>query len=289
VFERGPGGFMGARSSYDAAAIVLLGAPMDWTTSFRAGARHAPSAIRSVSEGLEEYSPFLDRDLGQCLFHDAGDLFLPPGDVGASLLTIGKAAGRIIDDGKFPVFLGGEHLITWPVVQEMAKRHPNLAVVQFDAHADLLDDYLGLSWSHATVMRRVSELIGPGNLFQFGIRSCTRTELAYARQYTRLAPPAAGDFLGTLKESLPLLQNRPVYVTLDIDVLDPAFAPGTGTPEPGGCTSREILLAAHLLSELHLVGFDLVEVCPPYDQSQRTAILAAAIVREVVLAYRPPR
>lgn len=283
MFEGHRGTFMGARSAYEAAGVVLLGAPMDWTASFRAGARHGPAAVRVVSEGLEEYSPYLDRDLDQCLFHDAGDIPLPPGDVGASLRAIAQAAAGIIDDGKFPLLLGGEHLVTWPVVQEMAKRHPDLAVVQLDAHADLLDDYLGLTWSHATVMRRVSEVIGPGNLFQFGIRSCTRAELAYARQHTRLAPVAGGDLLGSLGESLSGLRDRPVYVTLDIDVVDPAFAPGTGTAEPGGCTSREILLAVHLLSGLNLVGFDLVEVCPPCDQSQRTALLAAAIVREVVL------
>ncbi|MDA8334787.1 MAG: agmatinase [Peptococcaceae bacterium] len=278
--------FMGARSSYGEAGVVLLGAPMDWTTSFRAGARHAPPAVRLVSQGLEEYSPYLDRDLGQCLFHDAGDLALPPGDVPASLRNIADAAGRIIGDGKFPLLLGGEHLVTLPAVERAASRYPGLTVVHLDAHADLADDYMGLPLSHATVMRRVSELVGDGNVFQFGVRSCTRPEVEYARRHTRLAGPGLGALIPSLEENLPHLKDRPVYVTLDIDVVDPAFAPGTGTAEPGGCTSRDVLTAVHLLGSLHLVGFDLVEVCPPYDQSQRTALLAAEIVREVVLSRR---
>ena len=277
---------MGARSSYAEAGVVLLGAPMDWTTSFRPGARHAPAAIRLVSQGLEEYSPYLDRDLDQCGFHDAGDLALPPGDVPGCLRAIAEACGRIVQDGKFPLLLGGEHLVSLPAVKRTAAGYPGLAVVQLDAHADLLDDYLGLSLSHATVMRRVSEVVGEGNVFQFGVRSCTRPEVDYARRHTRLSGLAGGALLSSLEETLPYLQDRPVYVTLDIDVVDPAFAPGTGTAEPGGCTSREILLAVHLLASLNLVGFDLVEVCPPYDQSQRTALLAAEIVREVVLGTK---
>lgn len=276
-------GFMGARSSYDDADIVLLGAPMDWTVSFRGGARHGPAGIRLVSQGLEEYSPYLDRDMDQCLFHDAGDLFLPPGDVPTSLQNIASAVKRIADDGKFPLLLGGEHLVTWPAVQQMAARHPGLLVVHLDAHADLVDEYLGLSLSHATVMRRVCELVGDGNLFQFGIRSCTRQEIEYASQHTRLAGLGGATILSDIEKNIGYLRDRPVYVTLDIDVVDPAFAPGTGTAEPGGCTSRETLEVVHMLNSLNLVGFDLVEVCPPYDQSQRTALLAAEIVREVVL------
>ncbi len=275
-------GFIGSAASYEQADIVLAGAPMDMTVSFRPGARHGPQQVRLASHGLEEYSPDLDRDLAGYSYCDAGDVLLPFGSVQESLNRIGIVAAGILADGKFPLFLGGEHLISYAVIKEAASVFPDLAVIHFDAHADLRDEYLGERLSHATVMRRVADLVGGANLYQFGIRSGARDEFEFARGNTNLF---ANKVVEPLLENIPQLKERPVYVSLDIDVVDPAYAPGTGTAEPGGCTAREILQAVHLLGELNVVGFDLVEVSPVYDPSERTALLAAKLVREAILSF----
>lgn len=278
-------GFMGSTEDYQQAGMVLLGAPLDLTVSFRPGTRQCPQHVRQVSYGLEEYSVDLGRDLADYSYYDAGDVALAPGSVQESLRRIGRAVETILADGKFPLVLGGEHLISFAVINEIVTKYPGLAVVHLDAHADLREDYLGERFSHATVMRRVADLIGSKNLYQFGIRSGTRDEFAYARHNTNMH---INEVLAPLRESLPFLQDRPVYVTLDIDVVDPAYAPGTGTAEPGGCSVREILQAVHLLGGLQVVGFDLVEVSPHYDHSERTSLLAAKLVREAILSFGRP-
>lgn len=278
-------GFMGSTDEYAKARVIILGAPMDLTVSFRPGTRQGPQQVRQVSNGLEEYSVDLDRDLSDFFYYDAGDVTLPFGTVHESLRRIGQVAGEVLASGKFPLVIGGEHLITLALVRETAKRYPGLAIVHFDAHADLRDEYLGERLSHATVMRRVSEVVGGRNVYQFGIRSGTREEFSFARANTRLF---THEVAAPLEEILPQLKGRPVYVTLDIDVVDPAFAPGTGTAEPGGCTVREIIKAVHLLGNTDVVGFDLVEVSPVYDPSERTALLAAKLVREAILSFSKP-
>ena len=275
-------GFLANTPDFDAAKAVILGVPMDYTVSFRPGSRLGPQRIREVSYGVEEYSFYQGKSLFDVKYFDAGDLALPIGNVEGSLEVIRQAVATVLDAGKIPFCLGGEHLVSWPIIQAMAAKYPNLAIVHFDAHADLREDYLGEPNSHATVMRRAAELIGPKNLYQFGIRSGTVEEWAYARDNTNMFFDQINP---ALQHVLPELRNRPVYISLDIDVVDPAFAPGTGTPEPGGCTSREILKAIHLLESCNVVGFDLVEVSPALDLSQITAILAAKILREAILAY----
>ncbi|GAW93383.1 agmatinase [Calderihabitans maritimus] len=274
--------FIGSKKTYDEADIVLVGVPLDLTVSFIPGTRWGPSAIRTVSEVLEEYSPTLDKDLREKNYYDWGDVELPLGNVSQSLQRIEEVARKIVLDGKKPVFIGGEHLVTLPLVKVMAERHPGLAVLQFDAHADLRQEYLGQEYSHATVMWHVNQIIGRENLYQLGIRSGTREEFAYARENTRFYPEMV---LEPLDDIVKNLQGRPVYVTLDIDVVDPAYAPGTSTPEPGGCTSTEILAAVKKLNELNIIGFDLVEVCPLNDPTRHTAILAAKIIREALLGW----
>ncbi len=278
--EKGSG-FIGGTDDYEQAEVVLVGAPMDFTVSFRPGARQGPQQVRQASQGLEEYSIDLDRDLAEHCYYDAGDMVLPLGNVQESLRRISLITGEILRCGKFPLFLGGEHLISYAVIREAVKLHPGLVVIHLDAHADLRDEYLGERFSHATVMRRVAELIGGENLYQFGIRSGARDEFEFARDRTNIY---LKQVVKPLTENLPRLKGKPVYVSLDIDVVDPAYAPGTGTAEPGGCTAGEIIQAVHLLGQLNLVGFDLVEVSPVYDHSQRTALLAAKLVREVILS-----
>jgi len=279
-------GFLGSGDDFQAAQAVLLGVPMDWTTSFRPGTRLAPHRIREASYGLEEYSFHLKRDLSEVSFFDQGDLILPYGNVHLALEIIEQGVSEILEAGKVPFVMGGEHLITWPIMRALHRHFPELVVLHFDAHADLRDEYLGERESHATVMRRVLELVGPGNVYQFGIRSGTAEEWELASSSLHFYPETV---LEPLRQVLPELQGKRVYVTLDIDVVDPAFAPGTGTPEPGGISSREIISVIGMLGTLDVVGFDLVEVSPPYDPTDRTAILAAKILREALLSFVGPR
>jgi agmatinase len=230
---------------------------------------------------LENYSPRLDRDLGECAVYDAGDLLLPLGNLQGSLNMIGQACRLIANDGKIPFMLGGEHLVTLPAVQAVAELMPGLVVLHFDAHADLRDDYLGESLSHATVIRRICDVVGGNNVYQFGIRSGTRDEFQYGRTHTNFYPYEAAM---TLRSCLTGLKGRPVYVTLDIDVLDPAYAPGTGTPEPGGLQPAEIFEILAMLQGLQVVGLDIVELAPAYDPSGITAMLVAKMTRESLLA-----
>ncbi len=270
--------FLGA-GPYAAARWVIYGAPLDATVSFRPGSRFGPSAIRSASPVLEEWSPSLGVGLDERPFCDLGDLEFSPGDVDGALAAIGELTGRILDEDKRSLMLGGEHLVTWPAVTAAARRHAGLRVLQFDAHADLRLDYMGRTASHATVMRRVAEAIGPGRCYQVGIRSGTAEEWRFAQETTRFAPGASavpGPWHAELAQG-------PVYVTVDIDFADPAYAPGTGTPEPGGGTAADLLRAIDGLRGLDLVGADVVEVAPAYDPGGVTAVLAAKVVRQLLL------
>lgn len=273
-----PGRFLEAcgPDTYETARDVLIGLPMDTTTSFRPGARFGPGAVREASWGLETYSPVLDRELRPGTLCDLGDVALPFGNVPEQLRRILTVADRILGDGKRPVAVGGEHLATLPMVEATKAIYPDLAVVHFDAHTDLRDTYLGERLSHATVLRRVAEAVSAESLWQFGIRSGTAEEFRYARH---LYP----DF-SALGEALRGLGDRPLYLTVDIDVADPAFAPGTGAPEPGGPDSRTVLEAVRAVAARRVVALDVMEVAPLLDPSARTAILAAKLIREAVLS-----
>lgn len=273
--------FMASSEDYEGSAVVLVGAPMDSTCSFRPGTRFGPQKIRAVSIGIEEYSVYMDKSLDDAAFYDCGDLDLPFGNTDLALEMLSEAAGEIYKDGKFPVFMGGEHLISVPVIRQAYEKYGDeLVVMQFDAHADLREGYLGCPNSHASAMRRLTDFMPSKNIYQFGIRSGTRDEFEFAKENTNMYKFEVYEPLSTV---LPELKNRPVYFTLDIDVADPAFANGTGTPEPGGISSAELLKAVHLLGGLNLVGFDVVEVSPSYDPSDRTALLAAKIIRDIIL------
>lgn len=275
--------FMGSTQSYGEGSVVLLGAPMDFTVSYRPGSRYGPQKIRETSYGLEEYSPYLDRDLSEVSYYDAGDLELPFGNVEASLAQIGEAAREIFTDGKRPLILGGEHLISLPVLREAHRRFgEDLVLVHWDAHADLREAYLGQAYSHASVMRLSTEFLTPASIYQFGIRSGTREEFDWARKHVRFHP---FEVAAPLKKALKEIAGRPIYLSIDIDVLDPAYACGTGTPEPGGITPQEAFEALALLSGETVVGMDVVEVSPVYDHSDRTPILAAKLIREALLAF----
>lgn len=280
--------FLEATASYQEAGPVLLGLPLDATVSFRPGTRFGPARIRAVSEGLESYSPVLDRDLTELALHDAGSLALPWAQVEMALDRIEAAVETLVEDGHWPFLLGGEHLVTLGVLRALARRYPDLVVVQLDAHADQRDVYMGEPLSHATVMRRAGELLGAGRIYQAGIRSGEREEMAWARTHGRLLPADAAAALAALRQLPQELGDRPVYVTMDLDVVDPGMAPGVGTPEPGGWTGSELLAAVYALRGLNVVGCDLVELSPPNDgPGEVAAFLAAKVVREALLAWAP--
>lgn len=276
--------FILSSDDYEASRAVIYGMPMDFTVSFRPGSRFGPPRIREVSIGLEEYSPYLDRSLEDIEYFDAGDLLLPFGNAARSLEIIGEFVRGILADGKMPLGLGGEHLVSWPIFQEVYAKHPDLAIIHFDAHADLREQYEGEPLSHSTPLRKAAGLMGGKNIYQFGIRSGSREEWQYARENINFHP---FEVLEPLKKVLPELAGRPVYLTIDIDVLDPSAAPGTGTAEAGGITSKELIEAVHAIarSGVNVVGCDLVEVAPAYDPTEQTQIVAAKVIREMLLGF----
>jgi agmatinase len=277
--------FIMSRADYNSATKVIYGMPMDYTVSFRPGSRFGPARIRDASIGLEEYSPYMDKHLEEVAYHDAGDILFPFGNAEKSLELIEQYVDKLLSDGKFPLGLGGEHLVTWPILKAMHRKYPDLALIHIDAHADLRTEYEGETLSHSTPVRKACDLLGPENVFSFGIRSGMREEFEFAR--TSGMTLEKFEVLEPLKKHLPKLYGRNVYVTIDIDVLDPAYAPGTGTAEAGGISSKELLDAIVLIakSDVNVVGADLVEVAPPYDPTEQTAIAASKFIREIILGW----
>jgi agmatinase len=273
--------FISAKTPLKEASAVILGCPYDGSASFRPGARFGPSAIRKASWGIETFSPYFQRDLTQYSVHDMGDLELPLGEKKRSLSLIRKALGQILSKKKFPILLGGDHLITLPIVEALSSKYPDLRLVHIDAHTDLREDYLGEALSHSTVMRKVVDLLGEGRLFQIGIRSGTEGEFRLARKWKSIVPNDPR----SLSAMVNRLKNLHVYVTLDLDVLDPGLLPGVGTPEPGGFTFQEIISLLKKLQTLHVIGFDMVELTPDYDPTGVSSVTASVILREMVLAF----
>ncbi len=277
--------FIKSHPSFEESKAVIYGMPMDWTVSFRPGSRFGPARIREVSIGLEEYSPYQDKELEEVKYFDAGDIPLPFGNAGRSLDMIEDYIDGLLAQGKFPLGLGGEHLVSWPVMKAMYKKYPDLAIIHFDAHTDLRDSYEGEPLSHSTPIKKVCNLIGPTNVYSFGIRSGMKEEFEWAKEVGMNL--FKFEVLEPLKKVLPTLAGRPVYVTIDIDVLDPAHAPGTGTLEAGGITSKEMIdsILAIANSDINVVGADLVEVAPVYDHAEQTQVAASKFIREMLLGW----
>ena len=273
--------FIGCDAEYEDARMVIFGAPYDSTTSFRHGTRFGSRAIRSDSFGIETYSPYQDKDLLDTAVFDAGDLELVFGNSPKALAQIRDMTAEILADGKLPIMLGGEHLVTLGAIQAVSAKYPDLHIIHFDAHADLREDYLGETLSHASVMRRSWELVGDGHIHQFGIRSGDRSEFVWGADHVETRK---FDFAG-LAETVAALGDAPVYFTLDLDVLDPSIFPGTGTPEAGGVTFNELLNAIWLLKPLNIVGFDVNELSPAYDPSGVSTAVACKLLRELILAF----
>ncbi len=275
--------FLACDCDYNDADIVLFGAPFDSTTSFRPGTRFGSSAIRHESFGLESYSPYQDKDLLDKNIFDSGDLELSFGITENALADIEERTETILNDKKIPFMIGGEHLVTLGAFKAVSKKYENVHIIHFDAHADLRSDYLGAELSHACVIRRCWDIIGDGKIYQFGIRSGDREEFLWGSEHV-----TTNKFnFDTLEDVVKKLDGKPVYFTVDLDVLDPSVFPGTGTPEAGGVNFDTLRKAVTLVcSNCNIVGCDVNELSPHYDQSGASTAVACKIVREMLLAIK---
>jgi len=266
--------WMGQNEDYDSSDIIMMGLPFDGTVSYRSGSRFAPEMIRLASWGLEEYSPNFDKDLSDVNFHDAGDLEFPLGNTYKSLEMIKENVEQVYADKKRFLGIGGEHLVTLPAIQAISKTYDNLAVVHFDAHTDLRKEYLGEEMSHSAVIYHIGEIIGFENIKQIGIRSGMKEEFDLMKKYnTRLTSP----------EQLQSLKGKNIFVTIDLDVLDPSIMSGTGTPEAGGLTFSELIDWFKQLRSLNIIGADVVELAPDYDHSGVSTAVATKVIRELLM------
>lgn len=266
--------WMGQNEDYETSDVVMLGLPFDGTVSYRSGSRFAPEQIRLASWGLEDYSPRFDKHLQDVNFHDAGDLEFPLGNTYKSLDLIKKNVEDIYKDGKRVFGIGGEHLVTLPEIQAVSKFYKDLAIVHFDAHTDLREEYLGEEMSHSAVIRHCSKIVGAENIKQIGIRSGMKEEWEFMKEHHTL--------VHEYKE-LDYLKNKPIFVTVDLDCLDPSVMPGTGTPESGGMQFKELVEWFEYLKDFNIVGADVVELAPDYDASGVSTAVATKVIRELLM------
>ena len=278
LFDRSGALFMAASRDPAGCQVGLFGVPYDGTTSFRPGTRFGPAAIREVSQGLETYCPQLDRDLEDLTFVDLGAVEIPFGAPEPVLELVREATATVLNKGLRPLMLGGEHSISSGAVAAVVERHPDLVLVQLDAHADLRDSWLGTRHSHACAMRRCLDVLPSGNLLQLAIRSGTREEFRELQASGRLITDAEA-----LRQALNPLHGTPVYLTVDLDWFDPAVLPGTGTPEPGGFRWQDFVAVIDVLKGHQLVAADVVELAPQLDTSGMSAVLAAKVTRSLLL------
>ena len=277
-FDSEGGIFMGSRRDPAGCSVGLFGVPYDGTTSFRPGTRFGPAAIREVSQGLETYCPQLDLDLEDLAYADLGAVDIPFGAPEPVVNAVQQATTAVLDLGLNPLMLGGEHSISSGAVAAVANQHPDLVLVQLDAHADLREEWLGARHSHACAMRRCLEILPSQTLFQLAIRSGTREEFNELQESGRLLPS-----IDALQQALAPLKGKPIYLTVDLDWFDPAVLPGTGTPEPGGFLWRDFAAVVDLLRGHRLVAADVVELAPHLDSSGVSSVLAAKVTRSLIL------
>jgi len=270
---------MSKKIDFESSKIAVFGAPFDGTTTYRPGARFASQAIRNEFYGLETYSPLLDMDLSDVDVFDCGDLELPFGNTVLSLEKIYDFSAYLYKNNKIPVMIGGEHLVSLPAIKAAYEKYNDLQVIHLDAHTDLREEYMGETLSHSSVIRRIWEFLGDGRIYQFGIRSGMREEFEWAKLGHTYLQKFNLDGLDNLRNI-----QQPVYVTIDLDVLDPSIFPGTGTPEAGGITYKELEQLFLILQNIHVVGFDIVELSPNIDTSGVSTAVACKVLREMILS-----
>lgn len=267
--------WMAQNPDYNSSDIVMLGLPFDGTVSYRSGSRFAPEQIRLASWGLEEYSPVFDKELADANFHDAGDLEFPLGNTYKTLEQIRENVEDIYKDGKRVFGIGGEHLVTLPEIEAVSKYVDNLAIVHFDAHTDLREEYLGEEMSHSAVIRHCSKIVGAENIKQIGIRSGMKEEWEFMKKHNTLCYKFS---------DIDCFKNKNIFVTVDLDCLDTSIMPGTGTPEAGGMTFKDLNEWFYYLKDFNIVGADVVELAPDYDASGASTAVATKVIRELLMA-----
>ena len=289
-----PLAFAGVETDYSSAVYTVLGVPFDSTSSYVPGSRFAPTSIREASASIESNSLMgMDSFIEDARIADLGDLAVVHGDPRATLERVARVVSELASDGKIPIILGGEHTITAGVIRGLVDAGRRPCLVVFDAHLDLRDEYLGLRYSHACAIRRALEYVPTAKIAFVGVRAYSRDEAEYVERagsdrikvfgsltMARLGPAnVAGRILNHLSSC------SEIYVSFDIDAIDPSEAPGTGTPEPLGLRASEALSTLVRLIDDRLIGFDLVEVNPLVDHSRVTSVLAARMVQEAILAH----
>ncbi len=272
--------FLCSLSSMKKSRTILVGVPFDGTSTFRPGSRFAPNAIREASFGIESYSPYQEKDLKEIKFFDIGDIPLSYSDFFLNSKIIESFMYKLIIKGKKTLCLGGEHLISYPIVKAYKRKYDELAVIHIDAHSDLSDTFRGEKYSHATVMRRIAEIVNFENLYQLGVRSMVKEDKLLPFRESKMC---LFD-LSKAEDYLSEIGKKPIYLSIDLDVLDPSVLPGTGTPEPAGIPFKEILRLIKLIKNHRVVGADIVELSPHYDPSGISSVTAATITRELLIA-----
>ena len=275
--------FMGAQRGIDQSRVSLLGVPYDGTCCFRPGARFGPSAIREDSYGIETYCPQLDLDLEDINFADIGSLDVPLGDAKLTLDYIRDATNILLKNNLKPLIIGGEHSITIGIIKSIITNYPDLIMLQLDAHADLRDEWLGSKFSHACTMKRCLEILPSKKIFQIGIRSGTKSEFLEMNNSKRLIQHTLGENAKSLEEALKSFKGRPIYLTFDLDWFDPSVMPGTGTPEPGGYFWGDFAAIINVIKSHNLIGADVVELSPKLDNTGISSILAAKVIRSLIM------
>ncbi|MGJ8695404.1 MAG: agmatinase [Verrucomicrobiaceae bacterium] len=275
--------FIGATSDQIVSGqAAILGCGYDGTTSFRPGTRRGPDGLRAVSDaGIETYSPTQDRDLEDIRFSDLGNLDIPYGAPEPVVELLYQATREIFEGGAIPAIIGGEHSISPGPIRAAFEAYPDLVVIQFDAHADLREEWNGTSNSHACAMRRVLDFLPSERLLQLGIRSGTREEFVEMRKESRLVAPDADALAAALETKG--LSGAPIYVTFDLDIFDPSLVCGTGTPEPGGISWQTFEEIREVLEGETIIGFDIVELAPTLDPGETSSVVAAKLMREFLL------
>jgi agmatinase len=284
--------FSGIQQSFQDAKYVVFGVPFDVTSTYRTGARFGPTAIRQASLNIETYSFRSGIDVEDLLLHDAGDLHIST-DTRKTVDMVKLVVADILEAGKMPVAIGGEHTVTLGIAKGLGAKATKTALVSFDAHLDLRSEFLGLDLSHTTFMQLINEEVKPARIIEVGTRSVSKDELAYAKKAgiefitsNQIQREGSEKIAKELKKKLAPYEN--VYLTVDMDVLDPAFAPAVQNPEPEGVTTTALLDIVCDLCDKRVVGFDVLEVVPTYDQGV-SAIVAAKVMFEMLCQLEKAR